>query len=53
MRLMLSAGEASGENYGAMLLEELRAQEKIEAFGLGGARMQAAGCELIVNAHEA
>ncbi len=52
MKLMLSAGEASGDNYGAMLLRELRKHEPVEAFGLGGEQLLAAGCDLTVNAHE-
>ncbi|MBV9670640.1 MAG: lipid-A-disaccharide synthase, partial [Acidobacteriales bacterium] len=52
MRIMLSAGEASGDNYGALLLSELRSRAPIEAFGLGGERMRAAGCELIAPASE-
>ena len=44
MRLMLSAGEASGDNYGAMLLDALRLHEEIAVFGRGGEKMQAAGC---------
>ena len=52
MRLMLSAGEASGDNYGAMLLSELRQHTDVQAFGLGGAKMAAAGCELTVDARD-
>lgn len=52
MRLMLSAGEASGDSYGAMLLDALRKHEAIGCFGSGGEKMRAAGCELIVNAGE-
>jgi lipid-A-disaccharide synthase len=52
MKLMLSAGEASGDNYGAMLLRELRKHETVEAFGLGGEQMKAVGCDLTVNAHD-
>jgi lipid-A-disaccharide synthase len=54
MRLLISAGEASGEMYGAALLEALRkiAPEPIEAFGLGGERMRAAGCDTVVDAKD-
>ncbi|MEO8725078.1 MAG: lipid-A-disaccharide synthase [Acidobacteriaceae bacterium] len=52
MKLMLSAGEASGDNYGAMLLRELRKYGSVEAFGLGGEQLLAEGCDLTVNAHE-
>jgi lipid-A-disaccharide synthase len=59
VRILISAGEASGELYGAKLIEALRQegsrrspQLALEFFGVGGERMQQAGCELIVNAHE-
>ncbi len=51
--IFLSAGEASGERYGAMLIEALRARlPRARFFGLGGAQMEAAGCERIVCAEE-
>ena len=53
MRLLISAGEASGEMYGAQLIEALRRRvPDLECFGVGGERMQAAGCELIVHSKE-
>ena len=59
MRILISAGEASGELYGAQLIEALRQETShrspqldLEFFGVGGEQMQQAGCELIVNAHE-
>lgn len=59
MRILISAGEASGELYGAQLINALRQegsrrspQLATEFFGVGGERMQQAGCELVVNAHE-
>lgn len=59
MRILISAGEASGEVYGAGLLRSLRHLAGmlpeiggIEAFGLGGERMRAAGCELVVDAKD-
>ena|SRR5438309_7799121 len=52
MRVMLSAGEASGDNYGALLLNELTSRAPVEAFGLGGDLMQASGCELITHSRE-
>jgi lipid-A-disaccharide synthase len=59
VRILISAGEASGELYGARLIEALRQeaarrspQLSLEYFGVGGERMQQAGCELVVNAHE-
>jgi lipid-A-disaccharide synthase len=59
MRILISAGEASGEMYGAGLLEALRGMAKArpelgetECFGLGGERMRAAGCETVVDAKD-
>ena len=57
MRLLISAGEASGELYGAKLMEALRAlagndSTPPEFFGVGGQQMQQAGCDLVVNANE-
>src|SRR5207248_1015455 len=51
MRVLISAGEASGENYGALLLPELRRilGNDTEFFGVGGERMRAAGCEIVVD----
>lgn len=50
MRILISAGEASGEMYGAQLIEALRRLEPgLEAFGAGGERMRAAGCDTIVD----
>src|SRR5580658_9872936 len=55
--IFISAGEASGEHYGALLVEELKARlaaEEREAsfFGMGGPRMEAAGLELVVRSEE-
>jgi len=53
MRLLISAGEASGEMYGAQLIEALRRRVRdLECFGVGGERMQAAGCDLVVQSRE-
>lgn len=58
MRVLISAGEASGEMYGAGLMEALRGIANsrgigpVEFFGLGGDRMRKAGCESIVSARE-
>jgi len=62
---MISAGEASGEMYGAELLSALRefaggaanaapafGAESVECFGMGGERMGEAGCELVVHARD-
>jgi lipid-A-disaccharide synthase len=55
--IFISAGEASGEHYGALLVEALRARLSASGqtagfFGMGGPRMQAAGVELEVRAEE-
>ncbi len=53
MRLLISAGEASGEMYGAQLIQALRRRvAALECFGVGGERMQSAGCELVVNSRD-
>ncbi len=53
LRLLVSAGEASGEMYGAQLIHAFKRRlPNIEVFGVGGERMQAAGCELVVNARD-
>ncbi len=50
IRILISAGEASGEMYGAQLIEVLRRQEpSLEFLGVGGQRMRAVGCETIVD----
>lgn len=55
--IFLSAGEASGEHYGALLLSAL--QQKLKAlgqeatfFGMGGERMAAAGLERVVRSED-
>ncbi len=51
--IFLSAGEASGDQYGAELITELRhRQSTAEFFGLGGTRMEAAGQQRIVRAED-
>src|SRR5438309_2558066 len=54
MRVLISAGEASGDHYGAELVRALRRQitEQFDVSGLGGAEMRAAGCDTVVDAHE-
>jgi lipid-A-disaccharide synthase len=56
VRILLSAGEASGEFYGAELIAALRRLNSVgadaEFFGVGGKRMRRAGCELLVDARE-
>jgi len=51
MRILVSAGEASSELYGAQLIEALRRRvPDAEFFGVGGQRMQQAGCDLVIDA---
>ena len=54
LRVFISAGEASGEMYGAQLPAALRAlcERPVECFGMGGERMSEAGCELVVHARD-
>jgi len=57
VRILISAGEASGELYGAKLIGALRKlvaplDQAPEFFGVGGQQMRQAGCELVVNASE-
>jgi len=50
VRILISAGEASGEMYGAQLIQALRCQDpSLEFFGVGGERMRAAGCDTVVD----
>lgn len=51
--LFLSAGEASGDAYGAGLITALRSRfPDLTCFGLGGDAMAASGCELVVPSRE-
>ncbi len=62
VRILISAGEASGEMYGALLIEALRRlagegaratfNHQLEFFGVGGDRMRAAGCDTVVDAKD-
>ncbi|MBZ5722654.1 MAG: lipid-A-disaccharide synthase [Acidobacteriia bacterium] len=50
MRILISAGEASGEMYGAQLIAALRRRDpSMEMFGVGGDRMRAVGCDTVVD----
>jgi lipid-A-disaccharide synthase len=52
--ILISAGEASGEVYGAQLMESLRRLESrpMNFFGLGGERMHSAGCETVIDSRD-
>ena len=55
LRLMIVAGEASGDRHGAALAEALRRSYptvEFEMFGAGGEAMRAAGVETLVDARE-
>jgi lipid-A-disaccharide synthase len=53
VRILISAGEASGEMYGAQLIEALRRRDSsLQFFGVGGERMRAAGCDTVVDAKD-
>jgi lipid-A-disaccharide synthase len=59
VQILISAGEASGDFYGAELIKAIRQlasqqrlNSEIEFFGVGGEQMRAAGCELLVDARE-
>jgi lipid-A-disaccharide synthase len=53
MQFLLSSGEASGDTYGAQLIEALKQLSPgTRFFGMGGDKMHAAGCELLVHARE-
>jgi lipid-A-disaccharide synthase len=61
VRILISAGEASGEMYGALLIEALQrlagegarsTRDRLEFFGVGGDRMRAAGCDTVVDAKD-
>ena len=52
-KIFLSAGEASGEHYGALLMAEIsRLAPQADFFGLGGTRMAAAGLRRVVRAED-
>src|SRR5438105_4556322 len=55
LKLMIVAGEASGDRHGAALAEALRRlcpETAFEMFGAGGEEMRAAGVETLVDARE-
>jgi lipid-A-disaccharide synthase len=53
VRILISAGEASGEMYGAQLMHALHKRDaSLEFFGAGGERMRTAGCETVVDAKD-
>ena len=52
-RIMIVAGEASGDIYGADLAREaFKLDRNLQFFGIGGARMREAGVEILVDSAE-
>lgn len=53
MKILISAAEASSDIHGAALLKALQEQgDEIQAFGIGGPKLQAQGLETVVDARE-
>jgi lipid-A-disaccharide synthase len=53
MRLLFSAGETSGDLHGSRLLEQIATRARgVEAFGLGGPRMERAGLLRLARAED-
>jgi lipid-A-disaccharide synthase len=53
LRVAIVAGESSGDTLGAALIEALRERvPDLEVLGVAGAKMRAAGCEPLADAHE-
>jgi lipid-A-disaccharide synthase len=53
VKILISAGEASSEMYGAELIAALRRRDPtLESFGVGGKRMRQAGCDTVVDAKD-
>jgi lipid-A-disaccharide synthase len=50
--ILISAGEASSDMYGARLAKALRERTGAKLFGMGGPRMGEAGVELVADYHE-
>jgi lipid-A-disaccharide synthase len=52
IRLLLSAGEASGDMYAARLATALKQRADVEIFGMGGPQMRAAGVDIVTDYKE-
>jgi lipid-A-disaccharide synthase len=53
VNILISAGEASGEMYGAQLIEAMRRRApNLQFFGVGGPRMRDTGCDTVVDAKD-
>lgn len=51
-QILISAGEASGDMYGARLAAAIQERTGASLFGMGGSKMTEAGVELIADYHE-
>lgn len=51
-KILLSAGEASGDMYAARLAAELKKRANVEIFGMGGAQMRSAGVDVVTDYSE-
>ncbi len=53
MKVMIIAGEASGDNHGGMLVKALQALDPtMDCYGIGGVKMGEAGCRLFFDAKD-
>jgi lipid-A-disaccharide synthase len=53
MDVLIVAGEASGDQHGALLWRELKSRDpRLRGFGLGGEGLRAAGCETLADSSE-
>ncbi|PWT88219.1 MAG: lipid-A-disaccharide synthase, partial [Proteobacteria bacterium] len=52
VRLLLSAGEASGDMYAARLAAALQQRLDVKIFGMGGSEMRAAGVDIVTDYRE-
>jgi lipid-A-disaccharide synthase len=52
LRLMVVAGEASGDKHAALLVDALRERVSVEAFGAGGDELAARGVDVLVHARD-
>lgn len=51
--IFISAGEASGEAYGALLIAAAtKLEPDLRFFGLGGPKMRTSGCDVVVESHD-
>ena len=51
-KIMVIAGEASGDAHGGRLVSALKNLDaSVECFGIGGTMMRAAGCEILFDAN--